>query len=196
MGYKETKHPNGKTYGCHYLYVGVHLFRAMMLNYLNSLERKRVIRNEINHNPKYINQDGSRSSWNKGLTFEDKRKFSLSKEELVSRLEVSNFSEIGRGYGVSGNAIKKRCKLLGIELGDRRKLGLARQFLKRKKGKFNPPIEEFKQYFAESMRNVRAMSRIYNVSRDAVKRYCQTWGIETPSHQGFYENQYTLRPKS
>lgn len=48
------------------------------------------------------------------------RKFNINKEELEVLIEQMPFETIGKMFGVSGNAIKKRCKLLGISLSNRR----------------------------------------------------------------------------
>jgi hypothetical protein len=46
-------------------------------------------------------------------------KFSISKEDLEELIKVKTYTEIGKIYGVSDNAIKKRCKKLGIVLENR-----------------------------------------------------------------------------
>jgi len=45
----------------------------------------------------------------------DKRKFSIGKEELEKLVWKVPTEKIGEMFGVSGGAIAKRCKLLGIE---------------------------------------------------------------------------------
>jgi very-short-patch-repair endonuclease len=45
-----------------------------------------------------------------------KRKFEITKENLELLIAHKSFEEIGRIIGVSGNAVKRRCKLLGIAL--------------------------------------------------------------------------------
>lgn len=45
-----------------------------------------------------------------------KKKFEISKEELESLIKDTPMSKIGQMFGVSDNAVKKRCKKLGIEL--------------------------------------------------------------------------------
>jgi 5-methylcytosine-specific restriction endonuclease McrA len=45
-----------------------------------------------------------------------KRKFEVSKEELKILLENNSFVSISKIFGVSDNAIRKRCKILGIEI--------------------------------------------------------------------------------
>lgn len=42
------------------------------------------------------------------------RKFNPSKEELESDLKSMSFLAMGRKYGVSDNAVRKRCKLYGL----------------------------------------------------------------------------------
>lgn len=44
------------------------------------------------------------------------KKFEVSKEELESLIKEKPMVEIGKMFGVSDNAVKKRCKKLGIEL--------------------------------------------------------------------------------
>lgn len=53
-------------------------------------------------------------------TFKSELKFEVSKEELESLIKEKPMTEIGKQFGVSDNAIKKRCKKLGIELKDMR----------------------------------------------------------------------------
>lgn len=48
------------------------------------------------------------------------RKFEITKEELEHLVNLLPYEKIGKMYGVSGNAIKKRCKTLKINLGNRR----------------------------------------------------------------------------
>ena len=48
------------------------------------------------------------------------RRFHVSVEDLTKQINEKSFEEIGRSFGVSGNAIKKRCKRLGIYLPKRK----------------------------------------------------------------------------
>lgn len=48
------------------------------------------------------------------------KKFESSKEELTKLIAEKPYEEIGKMFGVTGNAIKKRCKSLGIKLVNRR----------------------------------------------------------------------------
>lgn len=45
-----------------------------------------------------------------------KRKFEVSKEELEKLLEEHSFTKIGKMFGVSDNAIRRRCVTLGIDV--------------------------------------------------------------------------------
>lgn len=49
-----------------------------------------------------------------------RRKFEISKEELEKLIEEYPFTKIGEMFGVSDNAIKKRCVALGIDLSNRK----------------------------------------------------------------------------
>ena len=48
-----------------------------------------------------------------------KRKFDVTKEELEMLINTKkeNFSSLGRRFGVSDNAVRKRCKTLGVAFG-------------------------------------------------------------------------------
>lgn len=50
---------------------------------------------------------------------EKPKKFSISKEELETLIQTKPYTEIGKMFGVSDNAIKKRAKRLGIPLENR-----------------------------------------------------------------------------
>ena len=45
-----------------------------------------------------------------------KLKFEVSKEELEQLVKTKPMTEIGKMFSVSDNAVKQRCKKLGIEL--------------------------------------------------------------------------------
>jgi hypothetical protein len=49
------------------------------------------------------------------------RKFEISKEELEKLIKEKPYEQIGKMFNVTGNAIKKRCKILGIELPKNRR---------------------------------------------------------------------------
>jgi hypothetical protein len=47
------------------------------------------------------------------------KKFDVSKEDLLALVNTMPYTEIGKMYGVSDSAIRKRCKKLGIDVGSR-----------------------------------------------------------------------------
>ncbi len=47
------------------------------------------------------------------------RKFEVSKEELEQLIEIKSIEQLALDYGVSGNALRKRAKLLGVTLKPR-----------------------------------------------------------------------------
>ena len=50
------------------------------------------------------------------LNNKNKRKFEVSKEELIELINQYPMTKIGKMFNVSDNAIRKRCKTLGIDL--------------------------------------------------------------------------------
>jgi len=50
----------------------------------------------------------------------NQQRFSITKSELEKLVAEFSYEEIGRRFGVSGNAIKKRCKSFGIVLAPRK----------------------------------------------------------------------------
>jgi hypothetical protein len=57
--------------------------------------------------------DNCRSTIKK-TTISRLRKFDPSKEELLLDMETMSFCAMGRKYGVSDNAVRKRCKKYGL----------------------------------------------------------------------------------
>lgn len=49
----------------------------------------------------------------------NQRRFEVTKEELQRLVEIMPMTRIGEKFGVSDNAVRKRCKLLGVQLGKR-----------------------------------------------------------------------------
>ncbi len=87
--------------------LGADLKRLMMSNYEDSLKRKRRT---------YINDKGLKtedSNYHKRDKVE-KRVFEVSKEELKTLIENNSLVKIGKMFGVSDNAIRKRAKRMGI----------------------------------------------------------------------------------
>lgn len=59
-------------------------------------------------------------------------------KEVLSRLildEKKSYEEIGRMYGITGNAVKKNAKRLGISLPKKRKINKKEHFGKGKRGR-------------------------------------------------------------
>lgn len=52
---------------------------------------------------------------------QEHRRFHIEKDELEELIRNTTYSEVGRMFGVTCNAVKKRCRLLGIELVPRKK---------------------------------------------------------------------------
>lgn len=52
--------------------------------------------------------------------YEGIKKFNIIKEELERLIQEKPYEEIGKMFGVTGNAIKKRCRAMGIKLENRR----------------------------------------------------------------------------
>lgn len=50
----------------------------------------------------------------------DSRKFNIERSELESLINEKPYEVIGKMYGVTGSAVKKRCKSLGIKTENRR----------------------------------------------------------------------------
>jgi len=91
----------------YFLMLGADLKRLMMSNYEDSLKRKRRT---------YINDKGLKtedSNYHKRDKVE-KRVFEVSKEELKTLIENNSLVKIGKMFGVSDNAIRKRAKRMGI----------------------------------------------------------------------------------
>jgi transposase len=86
------------------LNLGANLKRKMMTNYPNSLERKRTT------------YKGDKLYKTKGINIERTKKFYVEKDVLSELIKNKSYVEIGKIFGVSDNAIKKRAKKLGIEL--------------------------------------------------------------------------------
>jgi hypothetical protein len=91
------------------LTLGNVLMRGLFKKYNFGIQRKRFVRDFVEtcsaHNHRLV-----------GCIRPETRKFDPLKEELIHKLtELKyNFCAIGRHYGVSDNAVRKRCKLYGI----------------------------------------------------------------------------------
>lgn len=87
------------------------LFKEMLDNYRNSLPRKRKTGSQCRLFDKDMKQ---RPKKNKGPR-PQQRKFDPDPEELGRLVWEKPVSKVGKHFGVSGNAVKKRCKKYGIE---------------------------------------------------------------------------------
>lgn len=93
---------------CYNLSLGKEIFQEMMDNYNESLQRKRkrfATQDEINEKIRKKYWDHHKN----GL------KFVITKEELEKLVWKMPSTKIARKFGVSGSAIVKRCKKLGIK---------------------------------------------------------------------------------
>lgn len=121
---------------CFKLNIGCKNFINVLLNYNNSLERKRRTTSEyfpsspdvifsatsiklstciecgsiISKSSKRCSKCSSDSNNSR------RRKFEISKDDLERLVKEKPMKEIGRMFGMSDNGIRKRCKTLGIEL--------------------------------------------------------------------------------
>lgn len=57
----------------------------------------------------------------KAIRLQNMRRFNVTKEELTELVNTHSMVALGKKFGVSDNAVKKRCKLLGIDLPIRHK---------------------------------------------------------------------------
>jgi len=86
----------------YYLNIGMKLKRIMNQNMTNSIPRKRASSNM--------------TSLGKGYKpYHNPRKFEVTKEKLTELIMTKNWREIGKIYGVSDTAVKKRANLLEID---------------------------------------------------------------------------------
>lgn len=86
------------------LNLGASLKRKLLINYENSLPRKRLL------------YDGDKSYKTNGIEYPRIKKFNVDKETLTNLLDIKSYVEIGKMFGVSDNSIRKRAKKLGIIL--------------------------------------------------------------------------------
>jgi hypothetical protein len=103
------------------LNLGAELKREMVSNYENSLKRKRKIF-KGDKGIKTNNPEEYEKIKLSNLRSGSKLKFEVSKKELKKLIDENSYEKIGRMFGVSGNAIKKRAKKLGIKLKNRKKV--------------------------------------------------------------------------
>jgi hypothetical protein len=120
----ERKNKYGSAF---YLNLGAELKRKLLKNYPFSMDRKKLL---------FPNDKGLKTSSSDNKEYNEKRqivisekikngdiikyeKFKVSKEELEELIKKIPYTEIGKLYNVTGNAIKKRARKLGITLENR-----------------------------------------------------------------------------
>lgn len=101
-----------------------------LIDFINNCEKDIIKKYTIDDLlPKNKNKYGSREDYLNTVReekrlgtywYKAKRKFEIDKEVLEILIKQKPMTEIGRMFGVSDNAVKKRCKILGIELRDMR----------------------------------------------------------------------------
>lgn len=125
----EKIQPKNNKYGsCYSLNIGCSNYINVLLNYENSLARKRRTQSK-SFNGEVIGLSicskcgtviSKKSSKCKKCSAIENNitnvKFEVTNEELAVLVREKPMTEIGKMFGVSDNAIRKRCKKLGIEL--------------------------------------------------------------------------------
>ena len=118
---------------CYNLLIGSLNYIEVLKNYSHSLERKRITTSQyfpsddsVEFSKELISLStcedcgsviGKESKYcRKCSPLHRDKKFEISKEELEKLVLEKPMTEIGKMFGVSDNAIKKRCKKLGIQL--------------------------------------------------------------------------------
>lgn len=102
---------------------------------------------------------------------QNQRVFEITKEELEKLIEEKSYEKIGEIYGVTGNAIKKRCKTLGIDLKSRRGHWTARRDL---------TVNKEELYDLLTKKSVTAIARLFKTNNIVVKRKIKEFELEVP----------------
>lgn len=91
----------------------------------------------------------------------------VTKEELEKLIfgEKLSYEEIGRRYEVSGSAIKKKAKKLGIELPKKRDINSNETFNKGYSFKYNK--KDLEKYLGEG-KSYKEIGNIYGVSSSSI----------------------------
>lgn len=98
------------------LYIGYNLIRKMLFNYQTSLIRKRKFLTGFGSCFDCKNPIGEKSKRCSSCSMRKPTKFQVNKETLKQLVLTKPITTIGSDFGVSDNAIRKRCKSLGIEV--------------------------------------------------------------------------------
>lgn len=101
---------------------------------------------------------------------------SVTKEELENLIFTENLSyeEIGKRYEVSGSAIKKKAKKLGIDLPKKRVINSNETFNKGYSFKYNK--EDLEKYLNEE-KSYKEIGKIYGVSPSSIYRAVKSFGL-------------------
>nr|DAG94949.1 MAG TPA: NinG recombination protein [Crassvirales sp.] len=100
----------------------------------------------------------------------------VTKEELEKLIfgEKLSYEEIGRRYEVSGSAIKKKAKKLGIELPKKRDINFNETFNKGYSFKYNK--KDLEKYLGEG-KSYKEIGNIYGVSSSSIYRAVKSFGL-------------------
>lgn len=101
------------------------------------------------------------------------QRFVVTKKELRDLIREKPYEEIGRMFGVSGNAVKKRCKLL--KLNTKIKRGY---WAKKRRKDVDVSFEELKELLQK--KSVSATAEMFGVSYVIMKRKIEELGVEIP----------------
>ena len=101
------------------------------------------------------------------------QKFEIDRDVLSRLINEKPYEEIGQIYNVSGNAVKKRCRLLGIPLQKRR------GYWSRKRKKV---LDVTKEQLSDLLRDhsVTAIAKIFHTTTEVVKRHINHFQLEVP----------------
>jgi len=100
-------------------------------------------------------------------------KWSMSKEELIEAVWKIPIEELGRNLGVSGNAIRKRCKQEEIKVPPR-------GYWQKKQTEDSFPLSEVELRKLVMQMPIKVIARDYDVSTDRIRRMNKLWGITLP----------------
>lgn len=103
-------------YTCYNFSLGIKLFHKMLENFDYGLKRKRYMTGKLTGRTKDNKRISKRLKYQKTIIKERPRKFDPSPSEIENTLKEYNYNmcAIGRHYGVSDNAIRKRCRKYNI----------------------------------------------------------------------------------
>jgi hypothetical protein len=93
----------------------------MIESYNSGLECKRNNFNGILHKTeKEAIKEKILASQKLNINSQNQCKYHITKEELEKLVMIMSWTELGKKFGVSANAVKFKAKRMGINVGDRR----------------------------------------------------------------------------